>query len=108
MRGRDQSLKTLEVPIIVRLAERDLPIGEVLHLTPGAIIELPKQADDELELFVNNLRVGFGTAVKVGENFGIRITHIGDPSERLAAAVPDEDDGPTDEELAEALLSGQL
>ncbi|MEM1331223.1 MAG: FliM/FliN family flagellar motor switch protein [Planctomycetota bacterium] len=103
-----RTLLKLEVPIVVRLAERDMPVGEVLHLTPGAIIELPKNADEELELFANNRRIGFGSAVKVGENFGIQISAIGAKTERVLAAVEEEDAGPSDEELAEALLSGQL
>jgi flagellar motor switch protein FliN/FliY len=75
----------LEVPVIVRLGERTLSVGEVLELAPGAIIELPKNVEDELDLLVNNKQVGTGVAVKVGENFGLRITYLGDVRERIAA-----------------------
>ncbi len=75
----------LEVPVIVRLGERTLPLAEVTALAPGAIIELTKNAEDELDLLINNKQIGTGTAVKVGENFGIRITYIGDVRERIAA-----------------------
>jgi flagellar motor switch protein FliN len=75
----------LEVPVIVRLGERTLTLGEVLDLAPGAIIELPKNVEDELDLLVNNKQVGTGVAVKVGENFGLRITYLGDVRERIAA-----------------------
>lgn len=75
----------LEVPIIVRLAEKTVPVGEVIAMMPGTIIELPKSADSELELLVNNKVIGTGVAVKVGENFGIRINFIGDAQERIAA-----------------------
>jgi flagellar motor switch protein FliN len=80
----------LEVPVIVRLGERSMDLGEVLALVPGAIIELPKNVDAELDLLVNNKQVGTGVAVKVGENFGIRITYIGDVRERIEA-LRDED-----------------
>lgn len=75
----------LEVPVIVRLGERTLPLAEVTSLAPGAIIELTKNAEDELDLLINNKQIGTGTAVKVGENFGIRISYIGDVRERIAA-----------------------
>lgn len=75
----------LEVPVIVRLGGRQMAVDEVIGLMPGAIIELPKNADDELELLVNNKQIGVGNAVKVGENFGLRITYIGDVRERIAA-----------------------
>lgn len=81
-----QSILSLEVPVIVQLGERTLTLREVLGLVPGAIIEIPKLADDELDLMINNERVGVGSAVKVGENFGIRITAIGSPQE-LAEAI---------------------
>jgi flagellar motor switch protein FliN/FliY len=75
----------LEVPVIVRLGERTLSVGEVLDLAPGAIIELPKNVEDELDLLVNNKQVGTGVAVKIGENFGLRITYLGDVRVRIAA-----------------------
>ncbi len=81
-----KSILSLEVPVIVRLGERAMTLREVLTLVPGAIIEIPKPADDELDLLVNNLRVGVGTAVKVGENFGLRVTAMGS-REALAEAI---------------------
>lgn len=75
----------LEVPVIVRLAERRLPLREVLALVPGSILELPKSAEAELDLLVNNKQIGTGTAVKVGENFGLRISYLGDVRERIEA-----------------------
>ena len=40
----------LEVPIVVRLGERIMDVSDVLGLVPGAIIELPKNAESELDL----------------------------------------------------------
>jgi flagellar motor switch protein FliN/FliY len=68
----------LEVPIIVKLAERKLNVNEVMRLGAGAIIEFFKNSEEPLLLMVNNKVIGFGEAVKVGENFGLRITQIGD------------------------------
>ena len=75
----------LEVPIVVRLGERTMDVADVLGLVPGAIIELPKNAESELDLLVNNKAIGCGVAVKVGENFGLRLTYIGDVRDRIDA-----------------------
>jgi flagellar motor switch protein FliN/FliY len=75
----------LQVPVIVQIGRRFMPVGEVASIVPGAIIELPKAADEELELMVNNKQIGRGTAVKVGENFGIRISSLGSLGERVRA-----------------------
>ena len=77
----------LEVPIIVKLAERKLNLSEVMRLGTGAIIEFIKSSEQPLELLVNNKVIGVGEAVKVGENFGLRITQIGDVKQIVAAAV---------------------
>lgn len=68
----------LQVPVIVKLAERRMPLSEVLRLGAGAIIEFSKSSDEPLELLINNKAIGVGEAVKVGENFGLRLTQIGD------------------------------
>ena len=66
----------MRVPVIVKLAECDMPISAVLKLTGGAILEFEQSADAELSLLVNNRTIGTGQAVKVGENFGLRVTEI--------------------------------
>jgi flagellar motor switch protein FliN/FliY len=71
----------LEVPVIVKLAERKISMAEVLRLGVGAIVEFSKANDEHLELLINNKAIGLGEAVKVGENFGLRITQIGDVKE---------------------------
>ena len=80
-----EAILRLEVPLIVQIACRTMPLKEVVALVPGAIIELPKNAEDDLEILVNNKPVGTGRAVKVGENFGIRVGYIGDVTHRIAA-----------------------
>lgn len=80
-----QSILKLEVPVIVVIAQREMAVKEVMALVPGAILELPKLADEELEILVNNKPVGTGVAVKVGENFGIRVTFVGNLRDRIEA-----------------------
>ena len=75
----------LQVPVIVRLAERRLLLSEVMRLGTGAIIEFFKRSDEPLELLVNNKPIGVGETVKVGENFGLRLTQIGDVKQIIQA-----------------------
>mgnify|MGYP001177057799 CR=1 FL=1 len=75
----------LEIPLIVEIASRRMPLAEAVNLSQGAIIEFPKNSDGELRILINNKAVGTGNAVKVGENFGVRIARVGDISERVEA-----------------------
>jgi flagellar motor switch protein FliN/FliY len=95
-----KSILRLEVPLIVVIGSRKMAVREVLSLAPGAIVELPKPADDELEILVNNKPIGTGAAVKVGENFGVRVTFVGNLRDRinaLAGASSDEDSADADD-----------
>jgi flagellar motor switch protein FliN/FliY len=76
-----QRIMRMEVPVIVKLAERKLTMAEVMRLGPGAIVEFSKSSDEPLELLINNKAIGLGDAVKVGENFGLKINQIGDVKE---------------------------
>src|SRR4051812_23324842 len=73
-----QRILRMRVPVIVRLAERTMTMSEVMRLGVGAIVEFTRSSDEPLELLVNNKVVGLGEAVKVGENFGLKISQIGD------------------------------
>jgi flagellar motor switch protein FliN len=75
----------LEVPVIVKLAERKLPMAEVLRLGVGSIIEFVKSNDEPLQLMISNRTIAVGEAVKVGENFGIRIKQVGTMKQLVAA-----------------------
>jgi flagellar motor switch protein FliN len=79
-----QRILRLQVPVIVKLADRKLNVNEVMRLGAGAIIEFFKRNDEPLELLINNKVIGLGEAVKVGENFGLRITQIGDVKQIIA------------------------
>ncbi len=68
----------LNVPVIVKLAEKKFPCSEVLRMQVGAILEFNKASDEPLELMINNKTIALGEAVKVGENFGLKLQQIGD------------------------------
>jgi flagellar motor switch protein FliN/FliY len=75
----------LEVPLIVKLADRKMNLSEVMRLGTGAIIEFFKSSEQPLELLVNNKVIAVGEAVKIGENFGLRIRQVGDVKQVVQA-----------------------
>lgn len=78
----------LRVPVIVRLGHTRMKLSDVIALSPGSLIELPQQAEQPLDLMVANKAIGQGTAVKIGENFGLRVSMVGSPLQRVAALGP--------------------
>ncbi|MEQ9455571.1 MAG: FliM/FliN family flagellar motor switch protein [Phycisphaeraceae bacterium] len=80
-----KTLLRLKVPFIVEIGRKRFPLDDILSLGPGAILELDKSADGSLALLVNNKKVGDGEAVKVGENFGVRIEKLATAAERIEA-----------------------
>jgi len=75
----------LSVPVTVVLAERCMTVKSIVAITVGTIIEFNVPFDADLMLHVANHPIGRGQAVKVGENFGLRITVIEDVHERIEA-----------------------
>lgn len=75
----------LKVPLIVTVGARRISLDTVLSFGPGSIIELNKSSDESLEILINNKEVGTGEAIKVGENFGVRITKMLPAPQRVAA-----------------------
>ena len=101
-----ERVNRLEVPIIVLLAEKTMTVQQVMRLSPGTIIELPKSAEERLDLLANNKVIGKGNAVKVGENFGLEITEIG--VEDTAAHAAEEESEMLDNADIDALTSALL
>lgn len=76
----------LDVPLelSVELGRTRMSIQELLSLGPGSVIELDKVAGEPLDILVNNRLVARGEAVVVNDKFGIRITDIVSPAERIS------------------------
>ncbi len=60
-----------------------LTIATVRDLGVGAIIALDRPVKEPLDVLVNNHPIGRGICVKVGENFGLRVTEICDSRQRV-------------------------
>ncbi len=75
----------LDIPlrVTVVLGRTRRPIKEVLGMTSGSIVELAALVDEPVEVQVNGTLVAKGEVVVVNENFGVRITEILSPTERL-------------------------
>jgi flagellar motor switch protein FliN len=84
--GAVQSLDfILDVPlkVTVELGRKQMPIRDILGLGQGSVIELTKFAGEPLEVLVNEKLVARGEVVVVNEKFGIRLTDIISPVERI-------------------------
>jgi flagellar motor switch protein FliN/FliY len=75
----------LDIPLEVsaELGRTRLLINELLQLGQGSVVELNKLAGEPLEIFVNGKLVARGEAVVINEKFGIRLTDIISPIERV-------------------------
>ncbi len=76
-------LMDIKLQLTVELGRAELPIRKVLELTRGSIIELEKVAGEPVELYANGKLVAHGEVVVIEDNFGLRITSITDPEDRL-------------------------
>jgi flagellar motor switch protein FliN/FliY len=66
----------VKVQLTVRLGSCQLPMREVLELSPGAIIQLNQKASDPVGLYVNDKLIALGEVVVMEETFGIKITEL--------------------------------
>lgn len=76
-------LKDVELDISVELGRKELPLGEVLHLVRGSVIELDKLAGEPVEIYANGHRIAEGEVVVIDEHFGVRITNLVSTKERI-------------------------
>jgi len=75
----------LDIPldVSVELGRNRLIINDMLQLSQGSVIELTKQAGEPVEIYVNNKLLGKGEVIVVNERFGVRITEIISPADRV-------------------------
>lgn len=76
-------LMDIKLELTVELGRCQLPVKKVLELTRGSIIELDKIAGESVELYANGKHIANGEVVVIEDNFGLRITSITDPQERI-------------------------
>lgn len=82
----DKSLDVvMDVPltITVELGRTEKLVRDVLEMSPGSVIELDKLAGEPVDILVNQKYIAKGEVVVIDENFGIRITDIIKPADRI-------------------------
>jgi flagellar motor switch protein FliN/FliY len=75
----------LDIPVTVsiELGRTRLQVEEILQLGQGSVVELEKLAGEPLEILVQGRPIGKGEVVVVNEKFGVRLTDIISPVERI-------------------------
>ena len=75
----------LDIPVqlTVELGRTRIPIKHILQLAQGSVIELEAMAGEPMDVLVNGYLIAQGEVVVVNDRFGIRLTDIVTPSERL-------------------------
>ena len=75
----------LDIPVnlTVELGRTRIPIKHILQLAQGSVIELDALAGEPMDVLVNGCLIAQGEVVVVNEKFGIRLTDIVTPSERM-------------------------
>ena len=73
----------VDVTLALEVARGRISVRELLQLAPGSIVELDRMAGEPLDVLVNGVRIARGEVVVVNDKFGIRLTDIITPSERI-------------------------
>jgi flagellar motor switch protein FliN/FliY len=75
----------LDIPVhlTVELGRTKIPIKHILQLAQGSVVELESMAGEPMDVLVNGCLIAQGEVVVVNERFGIRLTDVVTPSERL-------------------------
>ena len=92
-RSLDKILK-MNVPVIVKIAQKQMSVQDVLRLNIGSVVQFDKDAYEHVDLMVNNSVVGLGQPVKIGENFGLRIIQIGELNDMIRSLGGAQDSSP--------------
>ncbi len=83
-------LLDVNLPVSIELGRTRMSISDILSLGPGSVVELNKLAGEPVDLLVNYKIVARGEVVVIDENFGVRITTLISPTERLKALGEDQ------------------
>jgi flagellar motor switch protein FliN len=76
-------LLDVELEASLRFGSREMPLGEILDLGPGDVVQLDRHVADPVDLLVGDKIVARGEVVLVNGNFGLRVTEVAEPKKRL-------------------------
>jgi len=83
MRNEIDMIMDIPVQLTVELGRTRIPIKHILQLAQGSVIELDALAGEPMDVLVNGCLIAQGEVVVVNDKFGIRLTDIDTPSERV-------------------------
>ena len=78
-----EMILNLPVKVQVEIGRARLPVGEILNLCQGSVVELDHLASDLLDLTVNERVIAHGEAVVINENFGMRVLEVESVADRI-------------------------
>ena len=84
--SRDINLEVIldvAVTLSMEVGRTRIPIRNLLQLNQGSVVELDRAAGEPLDVYVNGTLIAHGEVVVVNEKFGIRLTDVVSPAERL-------------------------
>ncbi|MEZ5284202.1 MAG: FliM/FliN family flagellar motor switch protein [Vicinamibacterales bacterium] len=73
----------IDLPLVVRFARTHLPIRTLAGLGPGSVVDMERAPDEPVQILVGERVIAHGEVVVVGGNYGVRITEVVRPSERI-------------------------
>ena len=76
-------LLDVELDVTVELGRKVMVVEDILRLGKGSVVELNKLAGEPVDVLVNGKKLAEGEVVVVEDHFGVRLTHLLEPRERI-------------------------
>ncbi len=71
-----QQLQDVPVRLTVEVGRARMPLGDLVRMGPGSLVELDREAHEPADILVNGKVVARGEVVVIGEHYGVRITRL--------------------------------
>ncbi len=84
--AQDQNLDVIldvSVTLSMEVGRARVPIRNLLQLNPGSVVELERAAGEPLDIYVNGTLIAHGEVVVINDRFGVRLTDVVSPVERI-------------------------
>ncbi|WP_083844380.1 flagellar motor switch protein FliN [Hydrocarboniphaga effusa] len=73
----------VSVTLSMEVGRARVPIRNLLQLNPGSVVELERTAGEPLDIYVNGTLIAHGEVVVINDRFGVRLTDVVSPTERI-------------------------
>ncbi len=83
--GNLAALLDIDLPLVVRFARTEMTLRALSQLAPGSMVDMGRSPDAPVQLLIGSQVVAEGEVVVVAGNYGVRITTLASPAERLRA-----------------------